>query len=371
MSEHLPFTIAVEDEAIDDLKIRLRSSRFSQQIAHEPWTLGTDRETLMSVCRYWESTFDWRSAEMRLNEWPQFVCEIEGEKLHYAIPLGMTHGWPGSIAEFVDVVGPLTNPLAHGGHENDAFHVVLPSLPGFGFSGPTQKMGNSPTQMAGMIKHLMADLGYGSYLAQGGDWGSIITTELGRLDADHLLGIHITMPIAGPTQQARDNPQPEDLLAFQKLEFRKTVDGGYAEIQGTMPQTIGYALDDSPAGLAAWILEKFRTWSDCEGDLLRSYTWDQLLTNISIYWFTQTASSSARIYYEMRQSQINFDRVEIPVAIARFPGEIFLPPRAWCEQVYNIKRWTEFGHGGHFAAMEVPQLLVGDLRAWLTHLKDD
>ena len=380
MSAHLPFTIAVEDEAIDDLKTRLRRSRFSQQIVDEPWTLGTDRETLMSFCRYWESTFDWRSAEMRLNEWPQFVCEIQGEKLHYAhirsphdnaIPLVMTHGWPGSIAEFVDVVGPLTNPLAHGGHENDAFHVVLPSLPGFGFSGPTQKMGNSPTQMAGMIKRLMADLGYGSYLAQGGDWGSIITTELGRLDADHLLGIHITMPIAGPTQQARDNPQPEDLLAFQKLEFRKTVDGGYAEIQGTMPQTIGYALDDSPAGLAAWILEKFRTWSDCEGDLLRSYTWDQLLTNISIYWFTQTASSSARIYYEMRQSQINFDLVEIPVAIARFPGEIFLPPRAWCEQVYNIKRWTEFGHGGHFAAMEVPQLLVSDLRAWLTHLKDD
>jgi microsomal epoxide hydrolase len=317
---------------------------------------------------------------MRLNEWPQFVCEIQGEKLHYAhirsphddaTPLVMTHGWPGSIAEFVDVVGPLTNPLAHGGHENNAFHVVLPSLPGFGFSGPTQKMGNSPTQIAAMIKHLMADLGYSSYLAQGGDWGSIITTELGRRDPEHLLGIHITMPIAGPTQQARDNPQPEDLLAFQKLEFRKTVDGGYAEIQGTMPQTIGYALDDSPAGLAAWILEKFRTWSDCEGDLSRSYTWDQLLTNISIYWFTQTASSSARIYYEMRQSQISFDMVEVPVAIARFPGEIFLPPRAWCEQVYNIKRWTEFGHGGHFAAMEVPQLLVGDLRAWLTHLKDD
>ena len=380
MSAHLPFTIAVEDEAIDDLKIRLRSSRFSQQIAHEPWTLGTDRETLINLCRYWESTFDWRSAEMRLNEWPQFVCEIEGEKLHYAhirsphdnaTPLVMTHGWPGSIAEFVDVVGPLTNPLAHGGHESNAFHVVLPSLPGFGFSGPTQKMGSSPTQIATMIKHLMADLGYGSYLAQGGDWGSIITTELGRLDADHLIGIHITMPIAGPTQQARDNPQPEDLLAFQKLEFRKTVDGGYAEIQGTMPQTIGYALDDSPAGLAAWILEKFRTWSDCEGDLLRSYTWDQLLTNISIYWFTQTASSSARIYYEMRQSQINFDLVEIPVAIARFPGEIFLPPRAWCEQVYNIKRWTEFGHGGHFAAMEVPQLLVGDLRAWLIQLQHD
>lgn len=380
MSAHLPFTIAVEDQAIDDLKIRLRSSRFSQQIAHEPWTLGTDRETLINLCRYWESTFDWRSAEMRLNEWPQFVCEIEGEKLHYAhirsphdnaTPLVMTHGWPGSIAEFVDVVGPLTNPLAHGGHESNAFHVVLPSLPGFGFSGPTQKMGSSPTQIATMIKHLMADLGYSSYLAQGGDWGSIITTELGRLDADHLIGIHITMPIAGPTQQARDNPQPEDLLAFQKLEFRKTVDGGYAEIQGTMPQTIGYALDDSPAGLAAWILEKFRTWSDCEGDLLRSYTWDQLLTNISIYWFTQTASSSARIYYEMRQSQINFDLVEIPVAIARFPGEIFLPPRAWCEQVYNIKRWTEFGHGGHFAAMEVPQLLVGDLRAWLIQLQHD
>ena len=380
MSVHLPFMIDVEDQAIDDLKTRLRNSRFSQQIVDEPWTLGTDRETLMSLCHYWESTFDWRSAEMRLNEWPQFVCEIQGEKLHYAhirsphddaTPLVMTHGWPGSIAEFVEVVDPLTNPLAHGGHENDAFHVVLPSLPGFGFSGPTQKMGNSPTRIAAMIKQLMADLGYSSYLAQGGDWGSIITTELGRLDPEHLLGIHITMPIAGPTQQARDNPQPEDLLAFQKLEFRKTVDGGYAEIQGTMPQTIGYALDDSPAGLAAWILEKFRTWSDCEGDLSRSYTWDQLLTNISIYWFTQTASSSARIYYEMRQSQMSFDMVEVPVAIARFPGEIFLPPRAWCEQIYNIKRWTEFGHGGHFAAMEVPQLLVGDLRAWLTHLKDD
>ena len=378
LTAHQPFTIAIEDQAISDLKTRLSQARFSQQIADEPWTLGTDRETLINLCRYWESTFDWRAAELRLNAWPQFVCNIQGEQLHYAhirsphdhaTPLLMTHGWPGSIAEFVDVIGPLTNPLAYGGREDTAFHVVLPSLPGFGFSGPTEKMGNSPAKMAAMAKQLMADLGYGSYIAQGGDWGSVITTELGRLDADHLLGIHITMPIAGPTQKARENPNSVDLLAFEKLEFRKNVDGGYAEIQGTMPQTIGYALDDSPIGLAAWIVEKFRTWSDCDGDLLQSYTWDQLLTNISIYWFTATAASSARIYYEMRQSPMSFDMVEVPVAIARFPGEIFLPPRPWCEQVYNVQRWTEFGHGGHFAAMEVPQLLIGDLQAWVTQLQ--
>ena len=231
MTDHQPFTIAIADEAISDLKTRLSHARFSQQIADQPWTLGTDRDTLIDLCQYWQNTFDWRAIELRLNEWPQFVCELHGEQLHFAhirsphenaTPLVMTHGWPGSIAEFLEVVGPLTDPVAHGGHEDNAFHVVLPSLPGFGFSGPTQKLGNSPLKMAQMIKQLMADLGYSGYLAQGGDWGSIITTELGRVDADHLLGIHITMPIAGPTPQAREKPDSLDIsnsLSTSKFKF--------------------------------------------------------------------------------------------------------------------------------------------------------
>ena len=305
-----------------------------------------------------------------------FIAQIDGEQLHYAhilsaesdaMPLVITHGWPGSISEFLDIVPLLTDPVAHGGRAEDAFHVVLPSIPGFGFSGPTITRGNSPARIAAMIATLMAELGYERYIAQGGDWGAIITTHMGRLDAEHIAGIHINMPtVATP---ADGEHTPAELDAIKAMKYYRNVDSGYGTIQGTKPQTIGYLLNDSPAGLAAWIVEKFRQWSDCDGDIYTSYTADQLLTNISIYWFTETAHSSARIYFEDRNAPQTNTRVEVPTGVARFPKEIFRPSRRWCEAVYDIVRWTEFGRGGHFAAMEVPHLLAGDIRAFGTQLR--
>ena len=377
MATHEPFRIETPDEAIDDLHERLDRTRFSQQIEGVGWDLGTDLGALQHLCRYWRHQFDWRTHEARLNEWPQFVTQIDGEQLHFAhirsaepdaMPLVITHGWPGSISEFLDVVGPLTDPVANGGRAEDAFHVVLPSIPGFGFSGPTLSRGNDPVRIAGMIATLMSELGYERYIAQGGDWGAIITTEMGRLDTEHLAGIHINMPVAAPLDGQEPTAREKDALAA--AAYYRDVDSGYAQIQGTKPQTIGYALDDSPAGLAAWVLEKFRQWSDCRGDIYRSYTEDQLLTNISLYWFTRTAGSSARIYYERRNSTPPTQRVEVPTGVARFPTEIFRPPRRWCEAVYNVARWTEFGRGGHFAAMEVPHLLGGDIRAFAAQLRE-
>ncbi|MDG2114162.1 MAG: epoxide hydrolase [Actinomycetota bacterium] len=376
MTDHQPFQIDIDDDAITDLQNRLDRTRFPQQIDGIGWDMGTELETLRSLCDHWRHDFDWRAAEALLNEWPQFVTEIDGERLHYAhirsveadaMPLVITHGWPGSISEFLDIVGPLTDPASHGGRSEDAFHVVLPSIPGFGFSGPTSSRGNSPQRIAGMISNLMAQLGYDRYLAQGGDWGAIITSHMGRIDAEHLAGIHVNMPVVPP--QPSDDPTPAELEALEAESYYRNVDSGYGTIQGTKPQTIGYSLNDSPAGLAAWIVEKFRQWSDCDGDVFSSFTPDQLLTNISIYWFTQTAHSSARIYFEQRNTARPTDRIEVPTAVARFPKEIFLPPRTWCEAGYNISRWTDFGRGGHFAAMEVPHLLVGDIRAFAASLR--
>lgn len=377
MTGHQPFQITVSDDEITDLHNRLSRTRFPQQIDDIGWDHGTELSVLQELCDHWRHDFDWRAAESRLNEWPQAVAEIDGEQLHYAhirsphtdaTPLVITHGWPGSISEFLDIVGPLTDPPAHGGRAEDAFHVVLPSIPGFGFSGPTVTRGVSPYRVAGMITTLMADLGYERYIAQGGDWGAIITSHIGRLDPDHLIGIHVNMPVVAPPKGTPlETSAEKDAVAA--AQYYRDIDSGYSSIQGTKPQTIGYSLNDSPAGLAAWIVEKFRQWSDCDGDVFSSYTADQLLTNISIYWFTQTAHSSARIYLEQRQAAPVNDRIDVPTGVARFPTEIFRPPRHWCESTYNIASWTEFGRGGHFAAMEVPHLLVGDIRAFAAQLR--
>ena len=376
MSGHQPFQIGVSDDDIADLHDRLSRTRFPQQIDDIGWEHGTELEVLRELCDHWQHRFDWRAAETELNRWPQAIAEIDGERLHYAhirsphadaTPIVITHGWPGSISEFLDIVGPLTDPTAHGGRAEDAFHVVLPSIPGFGFSGPTATRGVSPHRVAGMIATLMSELGYERYIAQGGDWGAIITTHLGRRDPEHLLGIHVNMPVVGPPKGATfDSAAEQDAVAA--IDYYRTIDSGYSAIQGTKPQTVGYSLNDSPAGLAAWIVEKFRQWSDCDGDVFSSYTADQLLTNISIYWFTQTAHSSARIYYEQRVAPQVTEPVRVPTAVARFPCEIFRPPRHWCETMYDIASWTEFGKGGHFAAMEVPHLLVGDVRAFAAQL---
>jgi pimeloyl-ACP methyl ester carboxylesterase len=370
------FTVDVPQAALDDLHERLARTRFPEQIPDAGWDYGTELGYERELVEYWRDTYDWRVHEARLNAFDHYVTEVDGQRIHFihqrspepdAFPLIITHGWPGSIVEFLDVIGPLTDPRAHGGDPADAFHVVCPSIPGYAFSGPTRERGWHPGRVAGAWAALMAALGYERYGAQGGDWGAIITTQLGLVDPERLAGIHLNMVVAGPPPDG--DPEPlsaaeQQALADMAAYFE--TDSGYMQIQSTKPQTIGYALEDSPAGLAAWIVEKFRSWSDCDGDVESVFTRDQLLTNIMCYWLTGTAHSSARLYYENRVAG-NFaagGRVDVPTGAAIFPREIIRPPRRWAEQRFNITHWTEMPRGGHFAAMEQPELFVDDVRAF-------
>jgi pimeloyl-ACP methyl ester carboxylesterase len=312
----------------------------------------------------------------------QFTTTIDGLTVHFvhrrskhpnAFPLLITHGWPGSIAEFTKIIGPLTDPPAHGGEAADAFHVVMPSIPGFGFSGKPREPGWDPARIASLEATLMARLGYERYGVQGGDWGSIISTQVALADPARVAGLHINMCLAGAPPGGDPNAglTPAELERVKQRQVFQAEETGYQQIQGTKPQTIGIALNDSPTGLAAWIVEKFRTWCDCEGHPETVFTKDELLTNITLYWVTQTAASSARIYYEQRHplSPPNTRRIETPTACADFPKEIIWSPRRWLEARYNITRWTAMPRGGHFAAMEQPRLLVDDVRAFFRGLR--
>ncbi len=372
-----PFQIQVPDEVLDDLRERLSRTRFPDQIEGSGWGYGTDGAYLRELCAYWKDKFDWRAQEALLNRFPHFRTEIGGQPLHFihqrspvedALPLLITHGWPGSVFEFHKIIGPLTDPAAHGGDPADAFHVVCPSMPGYGWSGPTLEPGWDVKRVAETVAALMGQLGYTRYGAQGGDWGAIVTTWLGHLDAEHLAGIHVNMVLAGPPPGV-ENPMegltPEELEGIAGMGDFQKHETGYQAIQGTKPQTLGYGLNDSPAGLAAWIVEKFRTWSDCGGDVESRFTKDELLTNIMIYWATQTINSSVRLYCESTRSGqfgIKEGKVEVPTGCALFPVEILRPPRSWAEAYYNVTHWTEMPSGGHFAALEEPERLVTDLR---------
>jgi pimeloyl-ACP methyl ester carboxylesterase len=371
-----PFRVTISDDVLDDLHERLVRARLSAAIPDTGWDYGTDRAYLDELVAYWRDEYDWRRAEARLNTHDQFVTEIDGARVHAlhvrspepdALPLVLVHGWPGSIVEFLDIVGPLADPRAHGGDPADAFHVVCPSIPGYGFSGPTRDRGWDPRRVARAFAELMAGLGYDRYAAQGGDWGSAIATQLALHDAPHLVGIHLNLVIV-PLPRDLDHAHLTDAerAALDARARYSRDDSGYAKIQGTRPQTIGYALDDSPVGLAAWIIEKFRTWSDCDGDLERSYTKDQLLDNVMLYWLTGTAHSAGRLYFEAQHSGRGFapgERVEVPTGVAAFPREIIGTPRNWAEAFYNIVHWSEMPRGGHFAAMEEGELLTNDIRA--------
>ncbi len=378
------FEIRVEDAVLDDLKQRLARTRWTDQIEGSGWDYGTDAAYLKELCEYWREKFDWRRQEAQLNRFDHYRTEIDGQKLHFvhrrspvkgALPLVLTHGWPGSFWLFYKIIDVLADPESHGGHAEDAFHVVCPSLPGYGFSGPTREPGWDIRRVAEAIAALMARLGYERYGAQGGDWGSIATTQLALVDAEHLAGIHLNMVIAGPPEGESEPTKgltPEELQGLADMgEFQKT-GSGYAQIQGTRPQTLGYALNDSPVGLAAWIVEKFRAWSDCDGDLEKRYTKDELLTNIMIYWVTQTINSSVRLYCESFRSGrfgVADRKVEVPTGCAIFPKEIIRPPRRWAEAHYQVRRWTEMPAGGHFAALEEPEALVDDIRAFFRELR--
>jgi pimeloyl-ACP methyl ester carboxylesterase len=378
----VPFTVDVPDAVLVDLHDRLSRTRFPEQIPGAGWDYGTELGYVRDLVTYWNESYDWRKQEARLNSFEQFVTEIDGQRVHFlhvrspesdALPLVMTHGWPGSVVEFLDIIGPLVNPRGYGGDPEDAFHVVCPSIPGYGFSGPTRERGWDPQRVAGAFATLMAGLGYERYGAQGGDWGSMISTQLALADPEHVAGLHLNMVIALP-------PEGEDFSTLTETEMAGLTsaadymenDSGYAKIQGTKPQTIGYLLDDSPAGLAAWIVEKFRTWSDCDGDVERRFTKDTLLTNIMLYWVTATGHSSGRLYYEATKAGgfvAKGRRVEVPTGAAIFPKEIIRPPRRWAERSYNITRWTEMPSGGHFAALEEPTLLVDDVRSFFASVR--
>ena len=378
-----PFRIEIADSALADLRQRLSRTRFPDEIPSSGWGYGTDLGYLRDLVSYWRDTYDWRAAEARLNRLPQFRATVGGLGIHFIhvrgkgprpMPLVITHGWPGSVTEFLDVIGPLSDPAGQGGDAADAFDLVIPSMPGYGFSDHPLEPGMDPERIAALWHELMRGLGYERYAAQGGDWGSMVTTYLGLRHAPRVLGIHLNMVVAFPPDPANpaDGLGPEEVLSLmQAREFLKE-ETGYQRIQGTKPQTLAYALNDSPAGLAAWIVEKFRTWSDCKGDIESRFTKDQLLTNIMFYWLPETANSSCRLYCEtMRAGKFpptDF-RVEVPTGCAIFPGEMFKPPRAWVEKVYDLKRWTVMPRGGHFAAMEEPALLVDDIRAFCRDLR--
>ena len=374
-----PFTCHVSDQVIADLKARLASTRFPDQLEGAGWDYGTELSYLAELCAYWRDRFDWRATEARFNRYPQFTTEIAGENVHFyhirspepdALPLIITHGFPGSVAEFLDILGPLSDPRAHGGDPRDAFHVVAPSIPGYGFSGPTRHKGFSLGKAAEVNVQLMERLGYDRYIAQGGDFGSAISSAMAAHHPDRVMALHLNFILGKPADMA--NPMAglnEDEL--REMEWKRNYDlheSGYQAIQGTKPQTLAYGLTDSPAGLAAWIVEKFRTWSDCGGDVEKSFTKDHLLENIMLYWVTGTINSATRLYYESigpsRTPDAEWPLVTAPTAHARFPAEIRPTPRIWAEQMFNVVRWTKLDKGGHFAAFEQPQLFLDDLRAF-------
>jgi pimeloyl-ACP methyl ester carboxylesterase len=376
-----PFKIHIDDSLLADLRQRLARTRFPGEISGSSWDYGTNLAYLKDLVAYWRDKYDWRAAERRLNQFDQFTTTIDGLDIHFihqrarnanAMPLVISHGWPGSFVEFTKIIPLLTDPAAHGGSANDAFHVVAISLPGFGFSGKPTERGYGPERIAGIVATLMARLGYTRYGLQGGDWGASVSRFAAINDASHVIGLHSNFCLAGPPPGVKDPnegvPPAELERARARQAFFETERGYFLE-QSTKPQTIGYALDDSPAGLAAWIVEKFRSWSDSNGDVEKSFSRDDLLTNITLYWVTQTATSSARIYYENQRAPAAPRRVEVPTACAVFPKEISIPPRRWAEAQYNVTRWTEMPRGGHFAALEEPQLLADDVRAFFRALR--
>ena len=380
------FSIAVSDEAIDDLNLRLSLSRIPDQLNNVSWEYGTDKPYLLSLLEYWRNNFDWRTQEAMLNDFDQYKTIIDGLDIHFihhrsphpdAIPLLLVHGWPGSIAEFHKIIGPLTDPTSYGGSATDAFHVIAPSLPGFGFSEKPATSGYNPERMAHLFVGLMERLGYPSYGLQGGDWGSIINRNIANHYPERLIGLHTNLLQArNPGGDASDYPvTPLEQERIRENASYMAKERAYLEIQQTKPQTLGYGLNDSPAGLAAWIIEKFHGWSDLprgtNGDLNSKFTMDELLTNISIYWYTETITSSARIYYENRNTRPGkpLTYIDVPTGGAIFPAELFATPRSWAENSYNIVSWTMMPRGGHFAALEESDLLIDDVRDFFRGLR--
>jgi pimeloyl-ACP methyl ester carboxylesterase len=377
-----PFRIEFDNAALRDLKSRLERTRLPDEIDDAGWDYGLPRAVLSELLDHWRTRFDWRTWEATLNAFDHYKTRLPtllGEsRLHFihqrsphadAFPLVVTHGWPGSVLEFHKILGPLTDPTAHGGNAADAFHVVCPSIPGYGFSDAPRTRGFDIRRLGETVIALMRELGYSAYGAQGGDWGSMATSYVGLLDPEHCRAIHLNM-VAVPRprdENILETLSPDELTTLSKMRESMRDEMGYQAIQGTKPQTLGYGLADSPAGLAAWIIEKFRAWGDTGTELLSRFTKDELLANVTLYWLTNTITSSTRLYYESRRSGRLGPveaRVEVPTGCAIFPHEMYRPPRRWAERLYNVQRWTTMPSGGHFAALEEPRLLVDDIRAF-------
>jgi epoxide hydrolase len=379
MSAVSPFRIAVPDAVLNDLKSRLRDTRWPEAELVGDWSQGAPLKWIRDICGYWAEQYDWRKREAALNRFAQFTTDIDGLDIHFiharsphpqAMPLIITHGWPGSVVEFHKVIEPLVDPVAHGGNAADAFHVVCPSLPGFGFSGKPTAAGWGVDRIAKTWAVLMDRLGYARYGAQGGDWGSAVTTALGAQDPDHCAGIHITLAM-GTRPNVEGQPTPEEARALEGIKYYADWDSGYSKQQSTRPQTLGYALTDSPSGQAAWILEKFWAWTDCNGHPENILTRDELLDNVMLYWVTASAASSARLYWESFGPGKRTPRtVKVPTGVAVFPKEIVTPVRKWMEASYvNITHWSEMPKGGHFAAFEQPDLFVKEVRDYFRKLR--
>lgn len=381
----VPFRIAVPDAALADLAARLDRVRWPVPINTSSWDAGTSSAFLQRLVDRWRSGFDWRVQEAAMNGLPQFMARIDGTEIHFVhqrgigpapMPLVLTHGWPGSFVEMERIIQLLTDPAAHGGDVGDAFHVVVPSLPGYGFSPAERRVGLDSEGIARLWRGLMTELGYPRFAAQGGDIGAGVSSWLARNFPDDVIGFHLNY-IPGSYRPSTADCAAVLTEAEQRFLTLSAAwsgeEGAYAALQATKPQTLAFALTDSPVGLAAWMIEKFRTWSDCNGDVERVFPLDDLIRNIAIYWFSGTIDASLGLYRDNRANPLAFapgERVRPPLGVALFPRELPTPPRSWVERVFDVQRWTSMPRGGHFAAAEQPELLAEDIRAFFRPLRN-
>lgn len=366
-----PFKLAIPDEALADLRLRLANTRWADRETVGDWSQGVPLDRIRALCEYWARDYDWRRCEARLNAFGQYHTVIDGLRIHFlhvrspnpdAVPLVLTHGWPGSVVEFLDVIGPLTDPAAHGGDAADAFHVVIPSLPGFGFSDKPACAGWGVERIAKAWVTLMKRLGYSRFFAQGGDWGAAVATAIGMLAPPECVGIHLNMPLIYPGKDDLAQLTLAEQASVASMKFYRTSDSGYAKLQRTRPQTLAYGLTDSPAAQAAWIYEKFHAWTDNRGEPEDALTRDAMLDNIMLYWLPAIAASSARLYWES-MAFFKTQPLALAVGVTIYPKEFSRPSRRWAERHFaNIVHWNEAGKGGHFAAFEQPSLFVAELR---------
>jgi pimeloyl-ACP methyl ester carboxylesterase len=372
------FELNVPEGVLVDLQARLKRTRWPEAETVADWSQGAPLAKVKALCAYWADGYDWRRCEAKLNGFGQFETEIDGTKIHFlhvkspnhdALPMIMTHGWPGSVVEFLKVIGPLTDPAAHGGDPADAFHVVVPSLPGYGFSGKPAAAGYGVERIAETWVKLMRRLGYKRFVAQGGDWGAAVTTAIGIARPPECAAIHLNMPLVFPEAGDFAELTEEETAAVAAMEFYREHDSGYAKQQGTRPQTLGYGLTDSPAGQAAWIYEKFYAWTDNTGDPESALSRDEMLDNIMLYWLPANATSSARLYWESVKG-FTTRQLDLPVGVSIFPKEMFRPSRRWAERsLKNLIHWNELDKGGHFAAFEQPEIFVDEVRTCFRQIR--